>query len=167
MSKYIVVSEFEDAYCGIIVKELDDGFLHFKYTINMVDVDEIVNLEKLGELMSACNTWHEGLAFIIKAMDGHNWTIQIYTNDDKGNGIRFTCYGNDGPTIDLGELAECYDDCETCGRCHNITAQWDIIDVDSDNTQYDWCHYYCEGCHEHPCTNTNGRKAIRKALENV
>ena len=165
MSEYfLVITENEDAYCDIAVNEMDDGFIHFNYNLNMVDVDEVVNWEKFSTLLKECNANNRLLSDVIRLMKGHNWTIQIEKNDGNNNGIQFCCYGNDGPTINLGYLAECYDDCDNCYRCHNLDAQMSINDDDIGDTQYDWCRYYCDGCHEHPCTNINGRKAIEDAL---
>lgn len=159
MSEYYLTNK-KDAYCGVSFETLEDGFINVKYDINGVDLWE-TNWENMGKMLQTLDGWEEEAFYVVNKADGKNWEINIgsirYTDED----IFLGCYGNDGPSIDLGRLAECYDDCETCDRCHNTDSYYD----DEEDCYVAPSCRDCEGCSEHPCIRTNGRLALEKALE--
>lgn len=163
MSEYYLTNDC-DAYCGITITsimddEIKEEYIDVEYDINGIDIWE-TNWENLGNMLKTLQGWEEEALYVINNAKGINWKINIgslhYTDKD----VYLGCYGNDGHTVDLGRLGECYDDCETCDKCHNSDGYWD--------DEYD-CYVSascreCEGCHEHPCIKVNGRKALEDAI---
>lgn len=147
-----------DAYCGVTFEKLEDGCIDVKYDINGMDIWE-TNWEELGKMLQTLDGWEEEVMYVIEHTKGLNWYINLgslrYTDRD----VYLGCTGNNGPVIDLGKLAECYNDCETCDICHNHNYTYD----DDGDYVRESCRD-CEGCHKHPCVKWNGRKALEEAI---
>lgn len=155
MSRYYLMNEC-DAFCNITLEKMDDGYIKAKYDINTMDIWE-TNWEELGKMIQTLDTCKKQALYVIKKAQGLNWYINIgslrYTDKD----VTLGCVGNDGPVLNFGKLAECYDDCETCDKCHNHNGYYDYEYVRESCRE-------CEGCHEHPCILNNGRKALFEKL---
>ena len=131
----------------------DQHWLHLEYHFDSIWSDEL-NFRQLEFLVIECNLNINRLNTIRKAIKG-NWEVKL--TDD----IVFRCHheieipeayywcSNYKDTVDLGRIAECYDDCETCTKCHNF---WNENCRD------------CDGCDAHPCTKINGRESLMKQL---
>ena len=136
----------------------DQHWLHLEYHLGSNEVFEM-NWENFKEIVRQCEFNIDELNIIRKTLDG-NWKVEL------SDGIYFSCHheisipeeyyweSNFEGTVDLGRIAECYDDCDKCTKCHNWSMNYD--------TQYEKCRY-CDGCHEHPCTKVNGRKTLLDA----
>ena len=163
MVNYFVIDEFGTASCSVIFERLEDGFIHVEYKFSQAEIND-GGFEKLEKLVDEVETWKNELYYVSRQARNINWVIYIKSPDGNGNGILFECYGNGGPSIDLGLLAECYGDCETCDICHNTDKWLHNADCeDDDDFDYYTCRD-CEGCHKHPCTKINGRKDLKMAL---
>lgn len=148
MEEFQVISEFGDACCGVSF-DVSDEVVDVNFHFNSICASEM-NWNMFPSLVAYVDLWKDELHYVAQRATGNNWAIMLKDYDGDGKGILFECYGNKGETIDLGTLAECYEDCDTCTKCHNHYV--------------DFCRY-CEGCSEHPCTKYNGRADLETALK--
>lgn len=163
--KYYIKSEFGDASCKVEFEELEDGYVFLKFSVDSTTLSfdgedgEYINWERLGEIMHDTETWKDELNYVRKQVNGHNWKIHIYKDDGKGRGVTFHCFAKSGEfEMDLGNLAECYDDCDECTNCHNHSFCYD--------SQLEKCQD-CEGCSFHPCLMVNGREKLAEDLKRI
>lgn len=176
---YQVLSEFNDAICGITFRTFDDGVdtsVIVDYTVRSY-VHE-TDWKQFGRICESVETWKDELHYLATHVQG-NWGIHIINPDGSGNGILFESYGHDGPCIDLGTLAKCYGDCDTCDRyCHSSKDEFPY-DCKTDCPRYSQCAdvygtIYDEWGEEEDfdtlwdfrcqCTKVNGRESLKKAL---
>lgn len=99
----------------------DQHFLHLEYHFDSIWSDEM-DFKALQYIVEECNLCVDELNIIRKTLKG-NWEVKL--TDD----IVFSCHheievpeayywcSNSKDTIDLGKIAECYDDCSLCHRC--------------------------------------------------
>lgn len=179
MSKYLLINEFGTASCTVEFEPIDgeDSFLNVNYNLTSMKVD-CTDWKELQRIVEKCDTWKEELYFVATHVSG-NWGIHIVNPDGNGAGVLFECWDDDGPTIDLGTLAECYGDCDVCDRyCYsfkNMSPYENKCDcpnyhrcADCYGTTYDehgdeedfdplW-DFRCQ------CTKINGREDLSRAI---
>lgn len=179
MGEYIVYDKNNNTNSFYVEFEEIQGSPFLKYILTSTDIsidgddDEWMDMNRIREMMGEVEFWSDRIFDVIKMIGGHRFTIDIR------NDIEFFCIGEFGEkTIELGKLAECYDDCDNCDRfCYNFKND-SPFENNCDCPHYSDCSDIYGKCYDDDgeeyydsmwdfkcyCTKVNGRDKLLKAL---